>query len=130
MALLLIGIRVHGLRGLGDLFETRGVCSLRIHRMAGIALCADVATNGSRVFRHGSHADSSWMVSSLTRLIGQQAKNNCNLLVIGRSDEGGTNMKAKMKEDLEDIPMAYLGYVILAILAIAVAALVVVIQLF
>ena len=39
-------------------------------------------------------------------------------------------MKAKMKEDLEDIPMAYLGYEVLAILAIAVAALVVVIQLF
>ena len=98
--------------------------------MAGIALCADVATNGSRVFRHGSHADSSWMVSSLTRLIGQQAENNWNLLVSGRSDLGGTNMKAKMKEDLEDIPMAYLGYEVLAILAIAVAALVVVIQLF
>ena len=39
-------------------------------------------------------------------------------------------MKAKMKDDLEDIPMAYLWYVVLAIMAIAVAAVVVVIRLF
>jgi hypothetical protein len=39
-------------------------------------------------------------------------------------------MKAKMKEDLEDIPMAYLWYVVLAILAIAVAAVALTIQLF
>ena len=39
-------------------------------------------------------------------------------------------MKTKMKEDLEDIPMAYLWYVILAIMAIVVAAVGVVIRLF
>jgi hypothetical protein len=39
-------------------------------------------------------------------------------------------MKTKMKEDLEDIPMAYLWYVVLAIMAIAVAAVVLVIRLF
>jgi hypothetical protein len=39
-------------------------------------------------------------------------------------------MKAQMKEDLDDIPMAYLWYVVLAILAIAIAALVLVIRLF
>jgi hypothetical protein len=39
-------------------------------------------------------------------------------------------MKAKTKDDLEDIPMAYLWYVVLAIMAIAVAAVVLVIQLF
>ena len=43
-------------------------------------------------------------------------------------------MKAKMKDalkdDLEDIPMAYLWYVVLAIMAIVAAAVVLVIQLF
>ena len=39
-------------------------------------------------------------------------------------------MKTKMKDDPEDIPMAYLWYVILAIMAIAVAAVVLVIRLF
>jgi hypothetical protein len=39
-------------------------------------------------------------------------------------------MKTKMKEDLEDIPMAYLWYVVLAIMAIVSAAVAVVIRLF
>jgi hypothetical protein len=39
-------------------------------------------------------------------------------------------MKTKMKDDLEDIPMAYLWYVLLAIVAIVAAAVVVVIRLF
>ena len=38
-------------------------------------------------------------------------------------------MKAKMKDDLEDIPMAYLWYVVLAIMAIVAAAMAVVIRL-
>jgi hypothetical protein len=39
-------------------------------------------------------------------------------------------MKAKMKDDLEDIPMAYLWYVVLAIMAIVAIAVAVVIRLF
>jgi hypothetical protein len=39
-------------------------------------------------------------------------------------------MKAKMKDDLEDIPMAYLWYVVLAIMAIVATAIAVVIRLF
>jgi hypothetical protein len=39
-------------------------------------------------------------------------------------------MKAKMKDDLEDIPMAYLWYVVLAIMAIVATAVAVVIRLF
>ena len=39
-------------------------------------------------------------------------------------------MKTKMKDDLEDIPMAYLWYVVLAIMAIMVTAVSVVIRLF
>ena len=39
-------------------------------------------------------------------------------------------MKAKMKDDLEDIPMAYLWYVVLAIIAIVAAAVAVAIRLF
>jgi hypothetical protein len=35
-------------------------------------------------------------------------------------------MKTKMKDDLEDIPMAYLWYVVLAIIAIVAAAVAVV----
>ena len=38
-------------------------------------------------------------------------------------------MKTKMKDDLEDIPMAYLWYVILAIIAIVAAAVAVAIRL-
>jgi hypothetical protein len=38
-------------------------------------------------------------------------------------------MNAKMKDDLEDIPMAYLWYVVLAIMAIAVTAVVLVVRL-
>ena len=39
-------------------------------------------------------------------------------------------MKTKMKDDLEDIPMAYLWYVVIAIIAIVAIAVVVVIRLF
>jgi hypothetical protein len=39
-------------------------------------------------------------------------------------------MKTKMKDDLEDIPMAYLWYVVLAIIAIVAAAVAVAIRLF
>jgi hypothetical protein len=39
-------------------------------------------------------------------------------------------LKTKMKDDLEDISMAYLCYVVLAIIAIEAAALAVVIRLF
>jgi hypothetical protein len=41
-----------------------------------------------------------------------------------------SNMKTKMKDDLEVIPMAYLGYVVLAIMTIVAAAVGVVIRLF
>ena len=39
-------------------------------------------------------------------------------------------MRTKMKDDLEDIPMAYLWYVVLAIIAIVAAAVAMVIRLF
>jgi hypothetical protein len=39
-------------------------------------------------------------------------------------------MKTKMKDDLEDIPMAYLWYVVIAIIAIVAIAVGVVIRLF
>jgi hypothetical protein len=39
-------------------------------------------------------------------------------------------MKTKMKDDLEDIPMAYLWYVVLAIIVIVAAAVAVAIGLF
>jgi hypothetical protein len=39
-------------------------------------------------------------------------------------------MKTKMKDDLEDIPMSYLWYVVLAIMAIVIAAVAVVIRLY
>jgi hypothetical protein len=39
-------------------------------------------------------------------------------------------MKTKMKDDLEDIPMAYLWYVVLAIIGIVAAAVAAVIRLF
>jgi hypothetical protein len=39
-------------------------------------------------------------------------------------------MKTKMNDDLEDIPMAYLWYVVLAIMAIVAAAVTLVIRLF
>jgi hypothetical protein len=39
-------------------------------------------------------------------------------------------MKTKMKDDLEDIPMAYLWYVVLAITAIVAAAMAVAVRLF
>lgn len=44
--------------------------------------------------------------------------------------EGLTNMKAEVKDDLEDIPMAYLWYVLLAIVAMAAVAVVLIIRLF
>jgi len=39
-------------------------------------------------------------------------------------------MRTKIKDDLEDIPMAYLWYVVLAIIAIVAAAVAMVIRLF
>jgi hypothetical protein len=51
------------------------------------------------------------------------------VLVSTRHGLGGT-MKTNMKDDLEDIPMAYLWYVVLAIIAIVATAVTVVIRLF
>jgi hypothetical protein len=42
----------------------------------------------------------------------------------------GATMKTKMKDDLEDIPMAYLWYVVLGIVAIVATAVALVIRLF
>jgi hypothetical protein len=39
-------------------------------------------------------------------------------------------MKTKRKDDLEDVPMAYLWYVVLAIIAIVATAVAVVVRLF
>ncbi len=39
-------------------------------------------------------------------------------------------MKTKMKDDLEDIPMAYLWYVVLAVIAMVATAVAVVMRLF
>lgn len=41
-----------------------------------------------------------------------------------------TSMKGQINEDLEDIPMAYLWYVVFAIMALLAAAAVVVIRMF
>jgi hypothetical protein len=57
-------------------------------------------------------------------------EDNCDLLVSARKVQGGTNMKTNRKDDLEDLPMAYLWYVVLAIMAIAATAVVLVIRLF
>ena len=42
----------------------------------------------------------------------------------------GVTMKTKMKDDLENIPMAYLWYVVLAFMAIVATAVTLVIRLF
>ena len=51
-------------------------------------------------------------------------------VLVSTCDGQGATMKAKMKDDLEDIPAAYLWYVVLAIIAIVAAAVAVVIRLF
>jgi hypothetical protein len=64
--LLHLGLRLHGLRDLGDLYEVRTVCSFYLHCMAGIAICAGVAGNSSRVPRIGRNARTPGMGASLT----------------------------------------------------------------
>jgi len=61
-----IGPRLFGLRDMGDLYEARTGCSFCIHCMAGIAICADVAGNGSRLRRIGRNADTPGVGASLT----------------------------------------------------------------
>jgi hypothetical protein len=51
-------------------------------------------------------------------------------VLVSTNNGQGATMKTKMKDDLEDIPMAYLWYVVLAIIAIVAAAVAVVIRLF
>jgi hypothetical protein len=101
--------------------------------MAGVVLFAGVATNGSHVPRHGIDADTPRMDSSLSSLSLQQPKNNCDSSSLRptqiQEEVTNMNMKAKAKDDVEDIPMAYLGYVLLAIMAMVIAAVVLVIRL-
>lgn len=68
----------------------------------------------------------------MTKFESSAAKNKLgsSFLRHALNKEGLTNVKAKVKDDLEDIPMAYLGYVLLTIMAMAVAAVVLVIRLF
>ena len=49
----------------GDLYEARTGCSFCIHCMAGFAICADVADNGSRLRRIGRNADTPRIGASL-----------------------------------------------------------------
>ena len=60
-----IGPGLHGLRDVGDLYEARTGCSFCIYCMAGIALYADVAANGSRLRRIGRNADTPGVGASL-----------------------------------------------------------------
>jgi hypothetical protein len=52
------------------------------------------------------------------------------IVLVSTCNGKGATMKTKMKDDLEDLPMAYLWYVVLAIIAIVAAVVAVVIQLF
>jgi hypothetical protein len=61
-----VGPGLHGLRDVGDLYETRTGRSVCIHCMAGIAIYADVAGNGSRLHRIGRNAGTPGMGASLT----------------------------------------------------------------
>jgi hypothetical protein len=99
--------------------------------MAEFALCAGVAINSSRVPRPWTNPDPPGMVSSLTKFESSVGREQSQPSCLHRSAEGGTtNMKAKIKDDLEDIPMAYLWYVIFTIMTMAIVAVLVVIQLF
>ena len=73
-----IGPGLFGLRDVGDLYEARTGCSFCIHCMAGIAICADVADNGSRLHRIGRNADTPRMGASLTAF--RQHGDCCDLL--------------------------------------------------
>ena len=66
---------------LGDLHEARTVCSFCKHCMVGIALCAGVAGDSSRVPRHGFGAITSWVDAPLT-VLGVFAEDDCGLLVV------------------------------------------------
>jgi hypothetical protein len=61
-----IGPGLHGLWDVGDLYDARTGCSFCIYCVAGIALCADVAGNGSRLRRAGLNADAPGLGTSLT----------------------------------------------------------------
>ena len=54
----------------------------------------------------------------------------CRTVLISTCNGKGATMKNKMKNDPEDIPMAYLWYVILAIMVIVATAVALVIRLF
>jgi hypothetical protein len=69
------------------------------------------------------------MDASLTCFSFRQAE-NIAIFSSPPARTGRTNMKTKTEDDLEDVPMAYLWYVVLAIAAIAVTAVVLAIRLF
>ena len=52
------------------------------------------------------------------------------IVLVSTCNGSGATMKTKRKDDLEDIPMAYLWYVVLAIMATMVTAVILVIRLF
>jgi hypothetical protein len=66
---------------LGDLHEARTVCSFCKHCMVGIALCAGVAGDSSRVPRHGCGANTPGVDASLTGLSFQPTEDPYDLLV-------------------------------------------------
>jgi hypothetical protein len=61
-----IGLRLHGLRDLGDLYEARTGCSFCRHRTVGISIYTNVAGNGSRLRRIGRNANTPGLGASLT----------------------------------------------------------------
>ena len=63
---LVLGLVCMGLWDVRDLYEARTGCSFCTHCLAGIAIYADVAGNGSRLHRIGRSAGTPGMGASLT----------------------------------------------------------------
>lgn len=84
--------------------------------MAGDGVCRDIANHRSRMSRYGVSARTPWVGPVLTPL--------CEHPVCANGYGGSS-----MKNDVEDIPMIYLVYVLLAIAVIVGIAAIVIVRL-
>jgi hypothetical protein len=119
------GRRLHRVRDLGSLPETQSECSSFTPRMAHNGVFPGIANHRSRMSRYGAGARTPWVGLVLTSPCKHLSTKWLGPMIRATGWRGSI-----MKNEVDDIPMVYLLYVLLAIAAAVVAAAALVMLLF
>ena len=142
VALLPVGSGLHDLRRLRTLCEVRPGFSLCVYPAAGTSTWTGTAVHRNRMHRTGGGSCSlrfgkpgqggSLSRSKAVAICSRELSSRCeSILCLG--EDCGLRVKTErttMKDRLDDIPVAYLLYVLLATVAIVAAGVIVIVKMF